>query len=367
MRRFLVFLILFLVVVNSLSAKTFSELRSAYRKQLEKFDFEYEPVQSKYPKSKGKLWNLAVYGRKLLSSNGLRSTKNLEWLNAAIVYRVFCGDEESPLWQRMGYGYQAVKLREQSCGPMKFEALMSMKISPKYPELYLLYGQHCSLVLRMIEKKLLLDAHYNFDFKTLVFELDKGSMTEILKRELEMEDVQSWYERLVPIYSTGIFGIMPEKYVTSKFKELFELDTVTEFGGRKEEASSDIRIAVTFGMDRETAKNVGLVYLVLAQRVWFDASPMLRPSIFIAVEAFKELSLGNSDSFSSTLTKSMEEYSKAVKHLRKVNSWVDVVETALTTGEEKLAPYKSIVNGTKKSEISSYLDEVEAELENLKE
>ncbi len=364
--------VLFLLTFTTLfcygGRENYSQLRQLYKKQLERYDFVSEKVLiSEFDERRGEMWNLAVYGEELWGTNFKGPQNRVGWLNAAIVYRVFCSYENSPLWQRMGHGYQAVKLREHNLGPVGIKTLLQMKVPPKYQELYLLYGQHCSLLLKLIEKELFSRLNEQLNLNGLVELLEKDELVALLQKRIPTDNLQQWYETNSVKFSSGIYSIMPEEYIADKFKEILTIEIFSEVGGKKEHSENDIKTAVVFGLDRQVVANVGAVYSVLAQRLWFDAPPMLRPSIAVAIEAFGYLAKGDVNIFSDKLSQSVKLFSRDIKRSRKIKEWLDITETAITTDKARLQPYRDILKDKRDTGISSFLDEIEDKLEKAKE
>lgn len=344
---------------------SFDLLKTSYQKNLRRLKFPHKmDIPFRYNKTKSDLQNLDAYGRKLLSEH--TNLEHVYWFNAAIVYRAYCSTPVNNLYTLSGQGYQGVILATESGGYIDVQHLTMIDVSAEKPELYLFFGQHSSLLLRMIEKDILFKPRKYVPL-TRMFNLLKDNYLSIIFQFYIEEGLQKWYENSFDKRSVGLFNTMSSDYVAKKFKELFTIEFYRETEKAKKESVEDIKTLVSFSLDTQTAKNIGSVYELRTQRLWFVSPPLLRPAIAVLANSYSNLSKGNVRGFVQTRAESLAMFSAAVKKSRDLSSWLDNVEVGVTSPEQTLAPFFEVLNDTEKSDISRYLDEVEKKLENNKE
>ncbi len=344
---------------------SFDLLKSSYQKQLRRLKFsEKLEIPFRYNKNRSDLENLDAYGRKVLADH--TNLEHAYWFNAAIVYRAYCASPVNRLYTLSGQGYQGVILATESGGYIDVTRLTMIDVSPENEEFYLFFGQHSSLLLRMIEKDILFKPR-SYVPLTRMFNLLKSNYLKTIFQFYIEKGLQKWYEDNFDKRSVGLFNTMSSEYVAKKFKELFTIEFYHETENEKSESVEDVKTLVSFSLDRKTAKNIGSVYALRAQRLWFVAPPLLRPAVAVLANSYTDLSKGNVRSFVETRSESLRMFSVAIRKNREISSWMDNVEVGVTAPERTLAPFFDAFDNTEKSELSNYLDKIEKELEKNKE
>ena len=344
----------------------FSTLKRAYHKHLQRLKFsEKIEVDFKFDENASDLQNLDRYGRALLAE--YTKLEHAYWLNAALVYRAFCSVPSTTLWCQIGQGYQAVALAGEKGDYLDINTLSVIDVSPEREAFYLFYAQNCSLVLRMLEKEFFLKLRGYLSFPKFLKHLEADTLMGVLYLHKNL-DLQEWYEQHFDKRVAGLYSIMPTDYVARQFKRLFTIEFIREdetgVTGRQLE---DIKTLVAFRVDRRVAQNIGSVYYILAQRLWFVSPPLLRPAVEELANSYVELKAGRIGQFTARRKQSLNMFSNALKRADSISGWLSNVEVAVTAPEVTLKPFLDIVDSAEVSELSRYLNDIEAQLDALKE
>ena len=312
---------------------------------------------------------LSEYIRTLLVKNypdlELNQEEVPDWIVAAFTFQTIS--------QRFGIGglpgrndYRSIRLAFHRRIYPEVNRICSNSISTKEYYSYLLYGQHCSLLLEVYVSA----SRKNALGKWL--ELNKAGKkpVEIFKKLLEDQlaegdTVQDWYLRRAPKLAMRRFGPLSLDVVKKRIEEL-KFVTVPEMKAAGKISLRKIPLHSTVGkfrnnqQRREVATNQQMAIIKLLQ----ETPLVLQEAVALYSEAYNSLIKDDVDEFKEKYLHAQQTLNSEAENYLKVQKFMDEMEVKFTPWQVYLAPYLEVTLVTKPlddDEIKQkkYLDKVE--------
>ncbi len=297
--------------------------------------------------------------------------KNSEitWLKMGLLYNTYSRWPDSGFWMSMGYGYQAIKINSLQGHTPRVGKLLTLKVSAKYPEMYFLHGQYCSMLIKLV--RALPNSSLENCNQLITDDFAEDWHNAIaLNCPLDLvgyDSLEAWFQQESLINAQSVMAPMPINYVATEFDSLFRIQwtKITEEG--KESLNISLKDAVTKVFNAEVCKAIGAAYYKKAFNLWIESPVVIRPRIKMAIKGFEELKKGKTVKALLLLQKSRAHFSTTTKRATAISQWLDEAETATVSAADRFKVYQKVFNTTAKSKYSRLLDSVERKLEQFKQ
>lgn len=365
--KILALLVLFSSMVFS-SQKDFDQLTKLFRQQCRLANLPVKNnITFEYNDRRSMLENMDKYAEIALKYH--LKNREVTWLKSGLIYNTYTRWPKSGFWKSIGYGYQAVKINHQQGLFPKVGEILTQKVSPKNEALYFLHGQYASLLIKVINglKDVSIESCNHFINQSFAKDWFEAISLVYPQKEVGVSNLDEWFQEQALANASSPMAEMPVSYVAEKFEALYKVKWTTIIS--KEKKTSKV-ISINEAQKRFNKKvlqAVAKVYYTKALELWMDSPVVVRPQIELVLKAFVSMQKGKNRRALELMAEARQNFALRCKWAVSISEWLDHAETGIIPFKERFKDYLKVFKTTPPTKYSQYLDQVEQQLEDLKE
>jgi hypothetical protein len=295
--------------------------------------------------------------------------REVTWLKSGLVYNCYTRWPNSGFWKSIGYGYQAIKINDRHGLFPTVDEILTQKVLPKYEALYFLHGQYASMLIKVLNRVEGVSVESCNDYIVQGFADDwlEAISLSYPQKEVDYSNLDEWFRSEALVCGNSPMAEMPVGYVRDMFESLF-LVKWTKILATDEVKCEELAMGKVLKIfDKRVLIELGKVYYAKAFRLWLESPVVIRPQIELLLKAFSAMKKGNIEETSRLLLDSRRDFASRCRLAVSISKWLDEAELATIPADERFRVYQKVLKTAPNSKYSQYLDQIEQDLERLKE
>ncbi len=344
-------------------------LCSQYSEIAQKYGFILKKSASPYNPEQTLVQNLKNFGEKKYFT--FSDKAKFHWLNAALVYQAYSRWQGSPLWCYFGNRYHSSRVLLKNNENFSITKHIGAPVSSKFEEQYLLYGQINALLFKLVIEEFKYESRKSFA-KNYVNDMRKQTPISFLNKLLYLkmskyDNLDNWFRIMAKQKASSVFNNLPAEMIYQELNELLQFK-ISEL---KDGKLIKLRTVDATGLAKENLPAVVLAELVRVKinkliKLWLDSPVIHKETIGKFKTALELLPKKKFDQFNSRVRQLRVQFIKENLRMQRISRLMDKIELT-TYGSDILKEQRKIVQHHSTKPIANYLDQIERQIESLKE